>query len=157
MRKREQTTLGQDSVRTLIFTLGQSFFGALTGIAVAKAIGPAGKGEYALLQLFQAAASGVTGNLGLSITYELTRMRKPLAELVKPLSVMLALLSLIEWAVIGVWVWLKGPAPAPLLFAAAVPALIVLSWQGRFFLGLGWMRSLNAKPCTFNDRIQPKP
>lgn len=149
MSKREQTTLGQDSVRTLIFNLGQSLFAALTGIAVAKAIGPAGKGEYALLQLFQAAASGVTGNLGLSITYELTRQRKPFSELVRPLTVMLAILSVIEWIVIGVWIWLKGPEPAPLLFAAAAPALIVLSWQGPIFLGLGWIRSLNVQGLAF--------
>jgi O-antigen/teichoic acid export membrane protein len=149
MKKRERTTLGQDSLRTLIFNIGQSVFGALTGIAIAKAIGPAGKGEYALLQLFQAAASGVTGNLGLSITYELTRQRKPFAELVKPLGVMLAILSLVEWAIIGVWILIKGPAPAPLLFAAAVPALIVLSWQGPIFLGLGWIRSLNVQGLAF--------
>jgi O-antigen/teichoic acid export membrane protein len=149
MKKLEATTLGQDSIRTLVFSLGQSVFAALTGIAVAKAIGPAGKGEYALLQLFQAAASGVTGNLGLSITYELTRQRKPFAELVRPLTVLLAILSLIEWALVGVWIWVKGPEPAPLLFAASAPALIVLSWQSPIFLGLGWIRSLNVQGLAF--------
>jgi O-antigen/teichoic acid export membrane protein len=149
MKKREKTTLGQDSIRTLAFSFGQSFFGALTGIAIAKAIGPAGKGEYALLQLFQAAASTVTGNLGLSITYELTRERRPFGELVKPLTVLLMILSLIEWAIIGIWVWRDGPQPAPLLFAAAAPALIVLSWQAPIFLGLGWIRSLNVQGLAF--------
>ncbi len=150
MKKAEQTTLGQDSIRTLLFTLGQSLFGALTGIAIAKAVGPAGKGEYALLQLFQTAASGLTGNLGLSITYELTRQRKSFAELVRPLGVLLAILSLIEWAVVGGWILFKGPAPAPVLFAAAVPALVVLSWQGPIFLGLGWIRSLNVQGLVFS-------
>lgn len=146
---RERSSLGRDSIRTLAFSIGQSGFAVLTGIAVAKALGPTGKGEYASLQLLQAAAAGVTGNLGMAITYELTRKQKKLSELVKPLSLILAALSIIEWAVIGVWVLLKGPDPAPLLFAAAVPALILLSWQGPIFLGLGWIRSLNVQSLYF--------
>lgn len=121
----------------------------LAGIAVAKALGPAGKGEYSLLQLLQTAAAGVTGNLGIAITYELTRQQKKLSELVKPLALILVSLSAIEWLAIGIWVWLRGPDPAPLLFAAAVPALIVLSWQGPIFLGLGWIRSLNVQSLYF--------
>ncbi|HEY5095017.1 MAG TPA: polysaccharide biosynthesis C-terminal domain-containing protein [Candidatus Eremiobacteraceae bacterium] len=146
---RERSSLGRDSIRTLAFSIGQSGFAVLTGIAIAKALGPTGKGEYASLQLLQAAAAGVTGNLGMAITYELTRQQKKLSDLVKPLSLMLAALSVIEWAAIGVWVWLKGPDPAPLLFAAAVPALILLSWQGPIFLGLGWIKSLNVQSLYF--------
>jgi len=146
---RERSTLGGDSIRTLLFGIGQSAFAVLSGIAVAKALGPAGKGEYASLQLLQAAAAAVTGNLGLAITYELSRQRKPLSELITPLALILAALSIIEWAACGVWIWLKGPDPAPLLFAAAVPALILLSWQGPIFLGLGWIRSLNIQGLYF--------
>lgn len=146
---RERTSLGRDSIRTLAFNLAQSGFAVLTGIAVAKALGPAGKGEYALLQLLQAAAAAITGNLGMAITYELARRQKPLAELVKPLGLILAGFSLSEWAVVGIWVWRSGPDPAPLLFAVAAPALIVLSWQGPIFLGLGWIRSLNVQGLYF--------
>jgi len=146
---RERSSLGRDSIRTLAFSIAQSGFAVLTGIAIAKALGPAGKGEYASLQLLQAAAAGVTGNLGMAITYELTRGQHKLSEFVKPLSVILAGLSLLEWAAIGVWVWLKGPDPAPLLFAVTVPALILLSWQGPIFLGLGWIRSLNVQSLYF--------
>jgi O-antigen/teichoic acid export membrane protein len=146
---RERSTLGRDSIRTLAFNLAQTGFAVLTGIAVAKALGPSGKGEYALLQLLQAAAAAITGNLGMAITYELARRQKPLAELVKPLGLILAGISVIEWAVVGVWVWRSGPDPAPLLFAVAAPALIVLSWQGPIFLGLGWIRSLNVQGLYF--------
>ena len=146
---RERSTLGRDSIRTLGFSLAQSAFALLTGVAVAHALGPAGKGEYSSLQLLQAAAAALTGNLGLAVTYELGRQQKKLSELVKPLGLMLAALAVIEWTVIGIWVWLKGPDPAPLLFAAAVPALILLSWQGPIFLGLGWIRSLNLQSVYF--------
>jgi O-antigen/teichoic acid export membrane protein len=145
----ERSTLGKDSIRTLAFNIAQSSFGVLTGVAVAKALGPAGKGEYALLQLLQPAAAAVTANFGMAITYELARRQKPLSELVKPLALILAALSLIEWAAVGLWVWRNGPDPAPLLFAAAVPALILLSWQGPIFLGLGWIRSLNVQGLYF--------
>ena len=146
---RERSSLGRDSIRTLGFSVAQSGFALLTGIAIAKALGPAGKGEYASLQLLQAAAAGVTANLGMAITYELTRRQKKLSDLVKPLGLMLAALSIIEWAAVGIWVWRNGPDPAPLLFAAAVPALIVLSWQGPIFLGLGWIKSLNVQSLYF--------
>ncbi len=147
--KQERSSLGKDSIRTLAFSIAQSGFAVLTGIAIAKALGPAGKGEYASLQLLQAAAAGVTGNLGMAITYELTRGQHKLSEFVKPLSLILAALSILEWAAIGVWVWLKGPNPAPLLFAVTAPALIILSWQGPIFLGLGWIRSLNVQTLYF--------
>jgi O-antigen/teichoic acid export membrane protein len=146
---RERSSIGRDSIRTLAFNIAQSAFSVLTGIAVAKALGPAGKGEYALLQLLQAAAAAITGNLGMAITYELARRQKPLADLVKPLGLILAAFSVVEWAVVGVWVWRSGPNPAPLLFAVAAPALIILSWQGPIFLGLGWIRSLNVQGLYF--------
>lgn len=146
---RERSTIGADSIRTLAFNIAQSGFAVLTGIAVAKALGPAGKGEYALLQLLQAAAAAVTGNLGMAITYEVARRQKPLFELVRPLGLLLAALSILEWGAVGVWVWLHGADPAPLLFAVAAPALIVLSWQGPIFLGLGWIRSLNVQGLYF--------
>jgi O-antigen/teichoic acid export membrane protein len=146
---RERSTIGADSIRTLAFNIAQSGFAVLTGIAVAKALGPAGKGEYALLQLLQAAAAAVTGNLGMAITYEIARRQKPLYELVRPLGLLLAALSVVEWAAVGIWVWGHGTDPAPLLFAVAAPALIVLSWQGPIFLGLGWIRSLNVQGLYF--------
>src|ERR1700681_3037904 len=114
---RERSSLGRDSIRTLAFNLAQSGFAVLTGIAVAKALGPAGKGEYALLQLLQAAAAAITNNLRMAIAYELARREIPLAELVKPLALILVGFSLSVWAVVGVLVWRSGPDNSPLLFA----------------------------------------
>ena len=136
---------GRDSVQTLLFNGAAAAVGVVTGIIVAKALGPAGKGEYAGLSLLQNAIASVTGGIGSSITYHLTKERHGLSDVAKPLLVIFAALCLIVPGALALWGLRFGFDPAILVFAATVPAALVLSWQQGILLGIDQVRSLNVQ------------
>ena len=140
---------GRDTVRTLLFNAGATLFTVVTGIIVAKALGPVGKGEFSGLSLLQNGIGSVTGGIGASITYHLTRQKRPLADLIWPLLAIFVVLSVGVPAVLALWGVRFGFDPAIVVFAATAPAALVISWQQGIYLGLNRVRSLNIQVLGF--------
>src|SRR5579863_150536 len=136
---------GRDSVQTLLFNAAATAIGVITGIVVAKALGPVGKGEFSGLSLLQNAISSATGGIGSSITYHLTKEKHGLADLARPLALIFAVLCLIVPGALALWGLRFGFDPAITVFAATVPAALILSWQQGILLGIDQVRSLNVQ------------
>jgi len=115
----------------------------VTGIIVAKTLGPGGKGLYSGIQVFLAVPLAVTAGAGASITYLMTKKNRPISELVAPLSIVFALLLFASLVGIVAWSSLHGWTLPAAAMAAALPAAIVLSWQPSFYIGSGQIERLN--------------
>jgi uronate dehydrogenase len=116
---------------------------AITGIVVAKVLGPHGKGVYSSVQVVLAVPIAITTGAGASITYLMTKKRRAIGELVAPLSIVFALLLCASLAAIVVWSVLRGWTLPTVAMAAVLPAAIVLSWQQSFYVGSGQLYRLN--------------
>lgn len=138
-------SISRDSVRTLGFGIISASIALLTGIILAKALGPQGKGDYSLLQLMQAGVSAPTAGIGMSIVFQLTKMRRTLADLFRPLLLMGAVACTLVWIALAVWGAIRGANLPVVVFAATAPAVVLLAWQAPTFLGLGWLRRLNVQ------------
>ena len=136
---------GRDTVRTLFFNGAATLFGVVTGIVVAKALGPVGKGEFSGLALLQNGIGSVVGGIGASITYHLTREKRTLADLVQPLLVIFATLSIGVPTMLGLWGLRFGFDPVIVVFAATAPAAVIIAWQQGIYLGLNRVKSLNVQ------------
>jgi O-antigen/teichoic acid export membrane protein len=136
---------GRDSLHTLAFNAAATLFGVVTGIIVAKALGPTGKGEFSGLSLLQNAIGSVTGGIGSSITYHLTKEKQGLADIAGPIgAIFLALCALVP-GLLALWGWRFGFDPAITVFAATVPAALIISWQQGILLGINQVKSLNVQ------------
>ena len=142
-------SLARDSVRTLVVNAAASLFTIVTGIIVAKALGPLGKGEFSGLALLQNAVGSATGGVGAAATYELTKQKRQLSDIGPALLAVLAALSLVIPAAFGLWGLSFGFDPAIVVFAASVPAALVVSWQQGILVGLNQVKSLNAQTVGF--------
>jgi O-antigen/teichoic acid export membrane protein len=138
-------SLARDSIRTLVFNAAATLVTVVTGIVVAKALGPIGKGEFSGLALLQNAAGSATGGIGAAATYQLTKQKRQLADIAPALLALLAALSLVIPACLLLWGLRFGFDLAIVVFAATVPAALVVSWQQGLLLGLNKVRSLNAQ------------
>jgi len=141
--KTPKRSIGADSIATLFYSGASGVLGVATGILVARWLGPVGKGVFSGLGLLQSGVGAVAGGVGASITYLLTKRGRSVAELMKPLGVLLAAVSLLTWAGLLVWGAVRGFNTVWLMFFLSVPAATILSWQGYLFLGLGRVRTLN--------------
>jgi len=135
--------IGRDSIQTFAARLIAMALSVGTGIVVARWLGPAGKGAYSGLQFIVSLAISMTAGAGASITYMLTNKRRPLPELLPPLGILLLLLTVAVWLCLALWELWRGSSLPLLIFAAVVPASIILSWQPGLFTGLGALRDLN--------------
>lgn len=138
-------SVGRDSLQTLAYNAGATLFGVVTGIIVAKALGPTGKGEFSGLSLLQNAIASVTGGVGSSITYHLTKEKQRVADIAAPVGVIFLALCLIVPGLLALWGWRNGFDPAITVFIATVPAALIISWQQGILLGIDQVRSLNAQ------------
>jgi O-antigen/teichoic acid export membrane protein len=141
---------GRDTIRTLLFNGVATLFGVVTGIIVAKALGPVGKGEFSGLSLLQNGIGSVTGGIGASITYHLTKEKRSLSDLVWPLLAIFAALSVGLPALLALWGLRFGFDPVVVVFAATAPATLIIAWQQGVYLGLNRVRSLNAQVLGFS-------
>lgn len=139
------SSIRNDSIWTFVFNVAAMFLAFVTGVIVAKALGPIGKGEYSSLQLMQAAIGAATTGVGASITFYLTNRKRQLSEFVIPLIQLLVIVCILVWAALFVWYWKYGPSLALSIFAAIVPAVVIVSWQIPVYTGLGLIRTLNVQ------------
>jgi O-antigen/teichoic acid export membrane protein len=149
VKPQPRASIGRDTVRTFVFNVGAMALSVLSGIIVARALGPVGKGEYSGLQLLQAGMGAVTGGFGAAATYALTKQGRKLSDILPALIVLLIVLSaaaLLVIAIVGAHVGFNARLA---VFAAVVPAVVVLSWQQGLFLGLGRVQNLNYQQFGF--------
>lgn len=115
----------------------------VTGIIVAKTLGPGGKGVYSSVQVFLAVPIAITAGAGTAITYLMTKKQRAISELVAPLSIVFALLLCASLAGIVAWSTVHGWTLPAIAMAAVLPAAIVLSWQPSIYIGSGRIERLN--------------
>jgi O-antigen/teichoic acid export membrane protein len=137
--------MARDSRGALLFNAVATALGVVTGIIVAKAFGPDGKGEFSGLQLLQSGFGAVTAGVGSSITYYLTKGGRRLSDIAWPLAAMLLVVTTVVAGGLAVWGWRFGYNDVLLFFAIAAPAVIFISWQSGLLLGLDQIRSLNVQ------------
>lgn len=142
-------TAGRDTLRTLMYNGAAAAVGILTGIVVAKSLGPDGKGHFSGLNLMQAGISSVTSGFGASITYYLTKEKRSLADLLRPLAAIVAVLSVVIPAALLLWGWRFGMNPVIIVFAATAPATLIVAWQQGIYLGLNRVKSFNTQVLGF--------
>ncbi|HZW72234.1 MAG TPA: hypothetical protein VFF43_01750, partial [Caldimonas sp.] len=121
----------------------------MTGIVVAKVLGPTGKGYFSGLTLLQSGASSIISGFGASITYFLSRHRRTAADLLRPLTVVFVAISLVQPLLLVLWGWRFGLTPALVVFAATSPATVIVAWQQGIYLGLDRVTSLNSQVFGF--------
>lgn len=139
----------RDAIRTLVFNGAAAAVGIVTGIVVAKTLGPAGKGYFSGLALLQSGASAVISGFGASITYFLSRHKRAAVDLAAPLLLVFAAISIIQPLLLLLWAWRFGFTPAIVVFAATSPATVVVAWQQGIYLGLNRVASLNSQVFGF--------
>jgi len=138
-----KSTVGQNSIRTLIFSALNSALGIITGIVLAKTIGPYGKGVFSGIQVLQNGITAVTAGGGAAILYMLTNQKRSIGELARPLGFLLIGVTALGWLFLWIWGLHYGSSTTLLVAAAVIPAAIVLSWRGFFYMGIDQLRSLN--------------
>jgi O-antigen/teichoic acid export membrane protein len=136
---------GRDTVRTLLYNGGATLAGVITGIVVAKALGPAGKGEFSGLSLLQNGVGSITGGIGASITYHLARQKRAPADLVRPLLATFAGLAIVVSAVTLLWGLRFGMDLVVVVFAVSAPATLIIAWQQGIYIGLNRVKSFNSQ------------
>src|SRR5579872_4019435 len=139
------TTIAADSLRTFIARMVVTVVTILSGIIVARWLGPHGKGVYSGVLLLVGTVMAIPGGVGAAITYDLARQRKALPDLLPSLVVLFLINTALCAA--GAWVWsvFYGWTPTLTVFVAAVPPSIILAWQGGLYIGLGMLRNLNVQ------------
>jgi len=136
-------SIGADSINTFVISGTSSVLSVVTGVLVARWLGPLGKGLFSSLGLMQAGLAAAAGGIGAAITYLLTKRKRTARQLAGPLLLLAAATSVLAWAGLYVWGRANGFSPAWWVFFASVPASIVLSWQTYLFIGLGRVRISN--------------
>jgi len=145
----ELRSAGRDTLRTLAYNGAAAAVGIITGIIVAKTLGPVGKGQFSGLNLMQAGISSVTSGFGAAITYYLTKGQRSLADLLRPLAAIVAVLSIVIPALLLAWGAVFGMNPVIIVFAATAPATLVVAWQQGIYLGLNRVKSFNTQVLGF--------
>ncbi len=139
------TSIGANALSIFGARTFAMIFSVLTGIIVAKALGPDGKGVYSGVQVMVAIVTALTGGAGAAITYLLTKKQKAIAQLLPALALVLTGVTLLAWAAVSVIFLLRGVSIVTLSFAVVLPAAVLLSWQPSYYVATGHMRSLNVQ------------
>ncbi len=137
------TRVIRNSAETFVAGIGAFGLSAITAVVIARWLGPEGKGTYSSLQMLAVFIGAITSGAGSSITYLLTRQREPIAELLPALGTVLVAVSVLAWLGLIGWSLAFGVTVPLVVLAAAVPAVVVLSWRQSFFVGMGRLHDLN--------------
>ena len=135
--------IARDTARTVAVSVISTGLAIITGVIVAKTLGPLGKGVFSSVQLVQGGVAAGTAGAGAAITYFLAKQGRSVGSLMGALSALLVIISLISWCLLGLWGLKFGFTTAVYIVALVVPASIVISWQGYYYIGTDNVRKLN--------------
>lgn len=138
-------TIAQNSVRTFFARLIAACLSVVTGIVVAKTLGPAGKGVYSGMLMLVSILMFAPSGIATAFIYALTKQNLGLGDLLPAAGRLL--LWFCALGLVGAMVWgaLHGWNVVIWVFLAAVPPSVVLAWQGSLYIGLGRMHNLNVQ------------
>ncbi|MHB1551396.1 MAG: hypothetical protein ACYCX6_09430, partial [Vulcanimicrobiaceae bacterium] len=126
MSEAASTRIGRNAVESLLARVGAMGVSVLTGILIAKALGPDGKGTYSAVQLSVASIVSFTGGAGTAVTYLLTKCRKTIDDVLPVMGLILAAVTLVAWALLAVWGIRHGAPAVALVGALVLPSSIAL-------------------------------
>ncbi|MDQ6780752.1 MAG: oligosaccharide flippase family protein [Candidatus Eremiobacteraeota bacterium] len=138
-----KSSISRDTISTFLFSAAAAVFAILTGIFLAKTVGPYGKGVFSGVQVLQAGICSATSGAGAAITYLLTNQRVSVQALVRPLAALLLGATSIAWLFLAGWGLFNGFNVTLLTAGAVIPASIIISWRAYFYMGAGRIRTLN--------------
>ncbi len=153
MSEAASTRIGRNAVESLLARVGAMGVSVLTGILIAKALGPDGKGTYSAVQLSVASIVSFTGGAGTAVTYLLTKCRKTIDDVLPVMGLILAAVTLVAWALLAVWGIRHGAPAVALVGALVLPASIALSWQQAYYTAAGVLRSYNLQQIAMNFAV----
>jgi O-antigen/teichoic acid export membrane protein len=143
-------SISRDSFSTLLASIARNALSVVTSILLARCFGPSGKGLINGLETLRAGITALTTGIGTAITFLLTKERKSLGDLLYPLGLLWLALSVIVSAVVMVGALRGGSTDAVAVYAATVPAALILSWQSGLYLGLNRVKALNLQSLGLN-------
>jgi uronate dehydrogenase len=138
-------SIGSKAIGTFAARIAVAVTGVLTGILIARLLGPQGKGTYSGVQTLLSIPVAVTGGAGAAITYLMTKGRRTIGDLFPTLAaafvaaVLLTAAAGIAYAAVHAW------QIATVAFLVAMPPAILLSWQQAYYIGSDRIRRLNAQ------------
>lgn len=139
------SAIATNAVQTFVARVLASVLGIAVGIAIAKVLGPDGKGIFSGVQAFLSIPLALIGGMGAAITYFMTKERRTIAELFPALAVSFAVVTIALWTAVAVWAFAFGRGIVPIAIIVAAPASIVLAWQPSYYIATGQMRRLNVQ------------
>ncbi|MFN2449581.1 MAG: NAD-dependent epimerase/dehydratase family protein [Candidatus Baltobacteraceae bacterium] len=135
--------VGAKAAQTFAARLLVSAFAVLTGIIVARALGPEGKGVYSGVQTLLSIPVAVAGGAGAAITYLMTKQRRTASELLPAIAVTFGLITAFCTAACAIYAGIHGWTLAAIGFAAGLPPSVVIAWQQNYYVAADRLRTFN--------------
>jgi O-antigen/teichoic acid export membrane protein len=139
------STAASLAVQTLAVRILAALAGVGTGIVIARAWGPDGKGVYSAVQAAIAIPAAVSGGGAAAITFFLVRMKRGMSRTLPLIVFCFGGTALVLCAAAVAFGTASGWNAISVTFAAAVPAALVLSLQASYYVSTGRIRRLNAQ------------
>jgi O-antigen/teichoic acid export membrane protein len=138
-------SIGGKAVQTFVTRIGVAVLGVLTGILIARLLGPQGKGVYSGVQTLLSIPIAVTGGAGAAITYLMTKERRTINDLFPALTGAFSLIMLLTLAACAAYAGVRGWTIEMVAFVLAMPPSILLSWQQPYYMAVDLVRRLNVQ------------
>lgn len=136
-------SIGSKALQTFATRIAVSLLGVLTGILIARLLGPQGKGVYSGVQTLLSVPVAVTSGAGAAIAYLMTKGRRSIGDLFPTLTGAFAAAVLLSAAACLVYSSARGWNVETAAFLLAMPPAILLSWQQPYYIAADRVRRLN--------------
>jgi O-antigen/teichoic acid export membrane protein len=139
------SSLSRISLATLVVSGARNALSIATSIMLARAFGPGGKGIITGLETLRAGIASLTAGVATALTYSLTKERRTMSDLLPGLALITLVVSIAAIGFVAIGALRYGWTPVTAVYAATVPASVILSWQSGVYLGLNRVNRLNAQ------------
>ncbi len=138
-------SVGSRALQTFAARVVITVLAVLTGVIIARLLGPQGKGVYSGIQTMLAIPIAVTGGAGAGVTYLMTKRRRSIQQLFPALAAAFAAITLAIVAGCVVYAAVRGWSLELAVFLCALPPSIVISWQQSYYVAIGRIGRFNAQ------------
>jgi O-antigen/teichoic acid export membrane protein len=133
------------AAQTIATRFGVALLGLATGIIVARAFGPAGKGAYNAVAAFISVPAAVMYGAAAAITFNLVRERRSVREAFPAIAVTYGGVALLLGGAATVYGVLRGWSPVTATLAATLPAAILLAMKDSYYISGARIGVMNAQ------------
>ncbi|HXW77687.1 MAG TPA: polysaccharide biosynthesis C-terminal domain-containing protein, partial [Candidatus Eremiobacteraceae bacterium] len=109
-----------------------------------------GKGIINGLETLRGGITALNAGVGTAFTYLLTKERRSVRELLVPLLLIAVVVSVVVAGFVLAATLRTGWSPIAVVYAATVPASVVLAWQSGIYLGLNRIARLNSQTLALS-------